>query len=983
MKPKSPKCRNGLALKILSRILLFAALGTSVAQAVLIPPDRLYVGWTNAGVPGGIPNSSNMTVYTTITSTGNTTDRTATINNAIAACPVNQVVVLGPGTFRVNGQISMNNRSGVVVRGSGVGVTIISSYHSGAWGWIVGNTSSDYEKFGGASLSADEAAGQTVLSMASTTSYAVGDRVSLHQDDSRTAAWPVLGSSGPARNMRHGSKIVAKTTTTITLADPLPFAFTTAQRAVVHVVGDGFAVRCGIENLTFDMSNGGPVYGISLWNADECWLKNLEIKQAANYLVFMLKALHCTMEKCYLNGISGTGSNGSGLIIEQSSLNLMQDCIVRFCFPNVEINFGCTGNVFGYNALLQSQGEIGLDGNHGAHNAFNLFEGNVAPNLKPDGYFGSVSHDTALRNRLTGADDIGGAQNFPPINLKRFTRYYNVVGNVLGLSTSAAYEQTAANPSGTAIYQLGYPNIGNESYSGTASPLAGDWWADWPNGAIPSGYQERDLDVSATLIRKGNYNTANQGVPASESLGGDTVPNSYYLTSRPSWFGNLTWPPFDATAAVTAAYRSSLTASYLAIPAGYRYINGVNPPAGPVNLPPVAVASGNPLSGVAPVAVTFSSVGSLDPEGTTLTRNWSFGDGTPNSTAANPSHTYPVDGTYVARLTVSDGTNTTTSSDLTIRVGNQSPVAVASAVPVSGVFPLPVTFSSAGSLDPEGTPLTYSWNFGDGSSLSTAANPSHTYQAAGAYTARLTVSDGVKTTSSSNLVVSVFDPANTLVAAYGFEEGSGATVADGSSNGNSGTVSGATWTTAGKYGKALSFNGVNALVVIPYSNSLNVNNAMTESAWVYPTASKTGWTTVLHRETDAYYLHASSPDGAMVPAAGGIFSGTESYGAATGALPLNTWTYLAATYDGTNLKVYVNGVLSSTKAISGTIQNNSNPLRIGGNVPYGQFFEGRIDDVRVYNRALSLSEIQADMATPVGGGGAKPGAPTNLRVVTP
>ena len=489
-----------LAFSFLLRGAIITALGASAVYAVIIPPDRLYSGWPNAGVTGGIPNSANMPVFKTINSTGDSTDRTSAINDAIWSCPSNQVIVLGPGTFRVDGQLYINNKAGVVVRGAGMGLTIIKSYRFGSWGWIVGNTSGDWQQTGGPALSADEAAGQTVLSMSSTTSYKVGDRVSLHQDDSRTAAWPVLGTGGPDRNMRHGSRIIAKDSSTITIADPLPFPFTTAQNAVVHVVGDGFAVRCGIENLTLDMSNGGCIYGVSFWNADECWLKNVEITQAANYLVYLLKALHCTVEGCYLNGIQGTGNNGAGLIMEQSSMNLVQSCIIRFCFPNVEINYGCTGNVLGYNALLQSQGNLGVGANHGAHNCFNLFEGNVAPNLKPDGYFGSVSHDTALRNRFTGADDISDTQGFAAVDLKRFTRYYNIVGNVLGLSTSATYEQTGSGNGGAAIYQLGYPNIGNSVYSGTASPIAGDWWASWPTAAIFSACINLDWSVAASVM---------------------------------------------------------------------------------------------------------------------------------------------------------------------------------------------------------------------------------------------------------------------------------------------------------------------------------------------------------------------------------------------------------------------------------------------------------------------------------------------------
>ena len=82
------------------------------------------------------------------------------------------------------------------------------------------------------------------------------------------------------------------------------------------------------------------------------------------------------------------------------------------------------------------------------------------------------------------------------------------------------------------------------------------------------------------------------------------------------------------------------------------------------------------------------------------------------------------------------------------------------------------------------------------------------------------------------------------VAAYGFSEGSGTTATDVSGNVNTGTVSGATWTAAGKYGSALIFDGVNDRVTVPDAPSLDLTTALTLEAWVYPTAAG-GWRTVL------------------------------------------------------------------------------------------------------------------------------------------
>lgn len=97
------------------------------------------------------------------------------------------------------------------------------------------------------------------------------------------------------------------------------------------------------------------------------------------------------------------------------------------------------------------------------------------------------------------------------------------------------------------------------------------------------------------------------------------------------------------------------------------YQVGTNAPT--VNQPPVVVASANPLTGPAPLAVNFSGSGSYDPEGATLTYQWTFGDGA-TSTSASPGHTYQA-GTFTAQLTVSDGTNSSLAT-LTINVSAQA-----------------------------------------------------------------------------------------------------------------------------------------------------------------------------------------------------------------------------------------------------------------------------------------------------------------------
>src|SRR5207253_3733863 len=158
------------------------------------------------------------------------------------------------------------------------------------------------------------------------------------------------------------------------------------------------------------------------------------------------------------------------------------------------------------------------------------------------------------------------------------------------------------------------------------------------------------------------------------------------------------------------------------------------------NQAPIAKAAAAPMSGVAPLAVSFSSAGSSDPDGTIQSYSWAFGDGT-TSAFPNPPHTYSKKGNYTATLVVTDnGGLSSPAVTVAITVTNLPPVANAAGSPTSGYAPLAVSFSSAGSSDPEGGILTYSWNFGDGTT-STSANPSHTYSTPGPYSAILTVTD--------------------------------------------------------------------------------------------------------------------------------------------------------------------------------------------------------------------------------------------------
>ena len=250
------------------------------------------------------------------------------------------------------------------------------------------------------------------------------------------------------------------------------------------------------------------------------------------------------------------------------------------------------------------------------------------------------------------------------------------------------------------------------------------------------------------------------------------------------------------------------------------------------------------------------------------------------------------------------------------------------------------------------SPYAISWNTG------TTGNGPHTL------TARARDAAGNQRTSAGVAVTVSNAAPSALIAAYAFDEGSGPTSADRSGLGHTATLGAATWTPSGKNGGALNFNGTGARATVADANDLDLTSGMTLEAWVYPNAAPSDWRTILHKETDRYYLMAGSSN-ANRPAVGGTFGSTNVNAFGTAALPAATWTHVAATYDGTTVRLYVSGTLVGSAAASGNISASGSPLSIGGTAAYGEYFNGRIDDVRIYNRALSAAEIQQDMATPV------------------
>lgn len=194
---------------------------------------------------------------------------------------------------------------------------------------------------------------------------------------------------------------------------------------------------------------------------------------------------------------------------------------------------------------------------------------------------------------------------------------------------------------------------------------------------------------------------------------------------------------------------------------------------------------------------------------------------------------------------------------------------------------------------------------------------------------------------------------STLVAYWKFDESSGTVASDSSGNGNSGTLFGNPSRVAGKFGNALQFNGASTYVESPDSNSLDITNGITLEAWVYP-SSLGDWTNVIEKNQNAGYKLGFYNNQVVFT----LYALWDSY--STGTVPLNQWSYVAATYDMQNVKIYINGALDSTIAHTNPIGVGTSPVDIGRSIGGYSYFNGTIDEVKVWNRALTASEIQSE-----------------------
>ena len=278
-------------------------------------------------------------------------------------------------------------------------------------------------------------------------------------------------------------------------------------------------------------------------------------------------------------------------------------------------------------------------------------------------------------------------------------------------------------------------------------------------------------------------------------------------------------------------------------------------------------------------------------------------------------------------------------------------------------------------------PYSVQWN------TTTTSNGQHTLSARARDTAgNFGLTSGVVTVQVSNAATPPLPVG--LVAGWNFSESTGPTAADVTGNANTATLAnGALWST-GKYGSGIALDGINDYLEVANSPTVNLSgNAMSFSAWVLPGGG--GGDQVLFSKgyngtmVSPFYQYA-------MELRGGGLSPTFLVGTSSGlkeasmgsTLTQGQWSHLAVVFNGTQATFYVNGTVRSAPAIAASMVQRDTPLRLGADAQPGQYLRGSIDDVRLYNRTLTQTEVQADMNTPLVSPAAGPGAPS-VSIISP
>ncbi|MFO0582306.1 MAG: Ig domain-containing protein [Anaeromyxobacter sp.] len=551
----------------------------------------------------------------------------AAINAAGAAATptARKIVKLKAGTYYVSPQTNSGGQVGIVVkvdnvtiRGEGADSTRIAAAGTiNDYGTVIlfgHRTGSSDASFAVTDLTADAVKGATTVQAASASAYVVGDVITIDRQDGAATqnggAWfnggyiwfydgeyfkrqPSFSWNGPGtgapnmvsvtdltsaanaakninptwRSTMQTNEITAISGNTLTLKDPINIDFPVSAKAQLWRTVPKNTASVPVGNRWVGIENVAVAGGNNMWGfpggtvvfsyVAYGWVKNVDADGERwsgdpahpgkyGYNVGVGRSYRVVVRDSYVHGSAdeNPGGQGYGIVIGVgSSACLVENNISIRNNKPIALNSTGGGNVIAYNYvddahIWNSPGwqENGIDDCHANFTHHDLIEGNWTPNLGGDTTHGNSGWHVHLRNYAHGQNSAGGMSgNLRAVGMDGWTHWHAYVGNVL--KGGSKYESNPSSTGGGApIYRLG------DNYGGGGG--------NWDNGYSASH-----------IFRDGNWDNVNNGVVW--AAGAKTIPNSFYLTAKPAFFGASAWP-----------WVNPLTGATTTLPAKARYDAG-------------------------------------------------------------------------------------------------------------------------------------------------------------------------------------------------------------------------------------------------------------------------------------------------------------------------------------------------------------------------------------------------------------------------
>jgi hypothetical protein len=575
------------------------------AWSGILAPSRAITWEGNVGIPGGIPSGS----YTQCGSTIASGASTATIQSALNSCTANHYVLLGAGSFTLTASVH-NATNNVVLRGAGpTQTTVVLNGNNILMGNGTGGQGSVPSGLVATSLST-LTRGSTVLTVASTTGMSVGQVVQIDQLND-TNYVNIVGNEGAENaglcssplgfsgcSTRAQLELVQITAinagaNTITIAAPgLSHDYTSGLTPQVSFWStSGSSSLDGVENMTVDAGDGSAGhaasdFAVSFPFCNECWVKNVSVIHGHRAAIYFLWSYRDEVRDSYISESNTAGAPTEyGIECDTCSLYKIENNILFGVTSPILIE-SSYGGVVGYNYMLNTSAgnEFPNADTHRVHNFLELYEGNVLGTQAWDFIWGGGSQNTMFRSRPSGNDPNKNNYQLPLAD-SAWNRYMNVVGNVLGDPTfHKTYTCDASNlqPHNDFIYELGFNNrceLGTGGYdSVVGSSLMR--WENWDaatyctnggHGGTACGATGSNGIRACTASGVGNPAcTADErgnssGIFTVLSGPSTTLPASFYLSAKPSWWGSTPYPAIGpdvttGTIANTAGHAAKIPA---------------------------------------------------------------------------------------------------------------------------------------------------------------------------------------------------------------------------------------------------------------------------------------------------------------------------------------------------------------------------------------------------------------------------------------